>query len=108
MGCIKVSIIRIFDDKDYPGWAECILKDIFGTTHRFIDKVPIFSKLYLDSKSRVPLDGFIRCEIIRKWAENGKSLIEVSTNAPDHVETSEGITTFILLEEQVLQAQKGE
>ena len=39
---------------------------------------------------------------------NEKCLIKVSTNAPDDVETTEGITTFILLEEQVLQDEKVE
>ena len=107
MASIKVSIIRIFDDEYYPAYAECILKDVLGVTHRFIDKLPIFTELDLDSKSIVPQDGIIRCEIIRKWEEKGESLIKASTDKPDAVETSEGITTFILLESQVIQDEKG-
>ena len=33
------------------------------------------AELDLDSKSKVLLDGFIRCEIIKKWKENEKRLI---------------------------------
>lgn len=99
---IKIQITKIIEDSFYPGWVECVLVDALGNIHTFNEKIPIVTTQYLDVTSKYPQDGFIRCEILRKWIDiNGRRIITVSTEKPDFVETVNEVSEFDLLPQQV-------
>jgi len=101
---IKVSIDKIIDYSGYPGWVECSLYDAWNKKHIFIDKIPIFTALDLNPDSNFSAQtGYIRSEIIKDWLdETGRKILTVSTEEPDHIESTDSLTEFDVLENQVI------
>jgi hypothetical protein len=98
---VGVEIVR-FVDKHQPGFVECELVDAEGRKHKFMDKVPIFTAQDLDSSSAYPQSGSVRCEVLAEWRDPaGRALSQISTIRPDDVESSEGLSEFIVLSQQV-------
>ncbi len=100
---VKIQIIKISDISSCPGRVECILNDAWGNQHTFNEKIPIVTSHKIDTSSEFPQDGVIRCEVLMEWRnEEGKKIITVTTENPDHVETISGIFEFDLFSDQVL------
>jgi len=104
---IRVSIDKIVDCSSYPGLVECSLYDAWNEKHTFIDKILVFADLdYIISGSNSSdlsiQAGGIRGEKIKDWLdETGRKILTVSTELPDHVESTDSLTEFEVLENQV-------
>ncbi len=104
MKSVKVEITR-FVDEDQPGFVECVLIDAEGRRHTFIEKSPIVSSANLWSNSGYPQAGSIACEVREVWKHpEGRVLVRVSTEEPWGVESTEGLTTFVLSSSQMTDA----
>lgn len=102
MNTIIVTIQRFADDH-FPGWVECVLADVEGCEHRFVEKVPVVSTANLSSDSVYPLLGHIACSVQDEWFdERGRKLVRVSTKQPWDVESVAGETNFTVLFEQIV------
>ena len=103
MPAIIIQITRYTDDRN-PGWVECRLIDASGNEWLFEEKVPVVSIEELDAASDFPQAGSIECTIIdRNSGEQGQSLIKVDTSKPWGVQTINGVTTFIVHEDQLIE-----
>lgn len=95
---MKIEILKIIDSSSYPGWVECLFVDAWGNSHIFNEKIPIVTCEDIDSNSKFPQDGFIRCKLLKERVDdNGRKIITVSTENPDHVEAINGVNEFDLL-----------
>ena len=98
---LSVSIIR-FVDEHQPGWVEAELVDADGESHRFVDKVPIFSERDLVRSDTYPQPGQIRCVAISESRHaDGRVVVEVSTASPDGVESTTGMSRFMVASTQL-------
>lgn len=96
-----VEISR-FVDEDPPGFVECTLIDAQGNRHAFVEKLPVVTCANLWAASRYPQPGVIRCRIEARWQdERGRAVVQVSTELPDHVESTSGQSSFVVLTAQV-------
>ena len=101
MLCLSVKIVRWVDDSQ-PGWVECELLDASGLVHKFIDKVPIVTCDDLDSTNEFPQPGQIACTVLAQWRdEQGRALSRVTTDKPHGVESTEGLSEFVVLSDQL-------
>ena len=102
---LRVQIIRYVEDY-FPGIVECELVDAAGRLHTFVEKGPVVSDEWPGPEDSYPKGGVIRCEILEQWYDqDGRDLVRVTTEQPDHVETKEGIKEFIVLSSQVVSAE---
>jgi hypothetical protein len=98
---LRVSIIR-FVDEHQPGFVECEFTDAEGIVHTLTDKVPIFSFEDLWSDSVYPQPGFARCEVLsRSQDSQGRKLARVTIARPDSLESTTGLSEFVVLESQI-------
>jgi hypothetical protein len=96
-----VQIVRFVDDHQ-PGWVACEFQDAEGRRHTLIDKVPIFSLEDIDSASSFPRSGAARCEVLKRWRDDqGRELAQVSTARPDDIESTEGLSEFVVKSAQL-------
>lgn len=99
---LVVQIVRFVDDQQ-PGWVECVFVDAEERKHTFVDKVPIFSTECLDAFSKYPLWGCAACEVVERWKDaHGKELVRVTTARPDGIESTEGLSEFVVLAAQLV------
>jgi hypothetical protein len=97
MPALAIEISRLIDDY-FPGFVECTLVDAHGVRHLFHEKSPIVSNENLQATSQYPQPGVIRCEILDKWEDTeGRSLVQVTTERPDGVESTSGLSCFVVL-----------
>jgi hypothetical protein len=98
---IRVSIVR-FIDEHQPGFVECVFTDADGTVHTLLDKAPVFSLEDLCSDSAYPNRGKPRCEVLERSEDSrGRKLVRVTIAAPDSLESTNGLSEFVVLESQV-------
>jgi hypothetical protein len=103
MKAIKVRIDRCIDASQYPAVVECTLVDAAGVAHRFVEKAPIVTEADLDARSDYPQPGMIACAVLgARQAAGGRSVLEVDTEQPWHVESAEGLTRFEVDAEQII------
>jgi hypothetical protein len=103
MKAIKVQIERCLDVSGYPPIVECTLVDTAGVSHRFVEKAPIVSAANLDDESPYPQPGVIACAVLgARQVANGRSVVEVDTEEPWHVESADGRTRFEVDAEQIV------
>ena len=101
MAELRVVISRFVDEHE-PGFVECTFDDAQGDRHCFVEKVPIVSAENLWSDSAYPKPGAIRCRVEAEWDDaRGRTLARVSTEHPDGVESTSGLTKFVVLASQV-------
>jgi hypothetical protein len=101
MPSIQVAITR-FVDEHQPGFVEAEFADADGTNHTVVDKVPIFSLENLWSDSLYPQPGFARCEVLaRSQDSQGRKLAHVTITKPDSLESTRGLSEFVVLESQI-------
>jgi hypothetical protein len=102
---VTAVIIQIekFVDDHQPGFVECRLVDAFGQSHLFVEKVPIVTVANLRSDRPYPQAGEIACEIVSEsFDAAGRKLVEVNTDRPWSVESTEGVSSFVVLTSQVV------
>jgi hypothetical protein len=98
---LTVQIVRFVDD-DQPGRVECEFVDTEGRKHRLINKVPIFSTEPLTAASSYPQLGIARCEVLTQWQDDrGRELVRITTARPDDIESTEGVSEFVVLSAQL-------
>jgi hypothetical protein len=103
---LQVTITR-FVDKHPPGIIECEFEDSQGKTHTVVEKFPIVTSEDLWEDSLYPRPGLLRCQVVDKIAGRVEpELVRITTEEPDHVETTEGLSTFIVLADQLLEESK--
>lgn len=102
MIAVTVQIERFVDDH-FPGFVECRLVDALGYSHLFIEKVPVVTTENLGSDSSYPCAGTIACEVESELSdEQGRKLLRVNTGRPWSVESTEGLSSFLVLSSQVV------
>jgi hypothetical protein len=102
MPTIVVTISR-FVDTHFPGFVECVFTDAFGQQHYFVEKVPAITLENLSSSSTYPRQGEFACEVEAECLDaNGQVLVHVNTERPWGIESTAGITKFVLLSSKVL------
>jgi len=89
---IRILITRYISDDPQPGIVECELIDAAGVKHYFTEKTAIVTKDFINADSDYPREGIIACEIVNQ--EFGPDVIEVGTERPWYVESTEGLTRF--------------
>jgi hypothetical protein len=104
MHSLVIEISRHEDDS-FPGWVECVLVDAFDKRHLFVEKVSIVSLEPLDKASAYPQQGAMACVVEARWCdEDGRRVARVCTSQPWGIESSEGISRFVVLESQLTPA----
>jgi hypothetical protein len=99
---IAIQIERFVDDHQ-PGFVECRLVDALGRSHLFIEKIPVVTTANIWSDSSYPQVGVIACEIESESIDGeGRTLSYVNTERPWTVESTEGVTRFVVLSSQVV------
>jgi len=93
---LAVQIVR-FVEEDATCWVECQLVDAAGHHHKIIDKVPMFTGEHLDGVSKYPQEGQVYCKVLaRRTDEHGRDLVRVKTVRPTFVESTAGISEFLV------------
>ena len=101
MPALRVEIARFVDDSQ-PGWVECEFVDADGRRHTLRYKVPIFSTEWLDAASAYPQPGDAGCEVLAQWkGELGREVVRITTARPCDIESSEGLSEFVVLASQL-------
>jgi hypothetical protein len=98
---LAVQIAQYVDDSQ-PGWVASEFEDAYGHRHTLIDKVPIFTSVILDANSAYPQVGMVRCEALARWKDAiGRELVRITTVRPDGLESTEGLTEFVVFSSQL-------
>ena len=101
---IHTLLVQItgFARDDNPGWVTCEFHDAEGKRHSFEEKGPVVSSYYLDESSEYPQEGSIGCSVLSRWHDaDGRDLVRISTEVPWGIESSEGISEFVVLSTQL-------
>jgi hypothetical protein len=102
---LAVQIVRFVDDEPQPGIVACEFVDVGGNRHTLIDKVPMCSTQCLDANSKYPQPGAVRCEALARWRDgSGRDVVRITIDLPDHIESIEGATEFVVLPRQLAPA----
>lgn len=98
---LHVQIME-FIEEGQPGVVRAEFMDSEGRRHTLIDKVPIFSSKPLDASCAYPTPGVTRCSVLaRSRNSDGREIVRISTTIPDFVESSEGLSEFVVLATQL-------
>src|SRR5438128_12486571 len=99
---VKVQIVR-FVMEHQPPIVEAKLVDSTGRSHMFVEKSAIFTDDWsLNEASTYPQSGVIRCEALSQWRDSsGAELVRVTTQRPDGIESTEGISEFTVSSSQL-------
>jgi hypothetical protein len=101
MAYLAVQIARFVDDHQ-PGWVACEFVDAGGRSHSIIEKVPVLGSEDLDAASVYPRPGRVGCEIVNRWRDtDGRELVRITTVRPWCIESTEGLSEFVVLAEQL-------
>ena len=99
MKAIAIEIMRLVDDSGYPPLVECHLVDAEGQAHRFIEKDAVVTTRAIEA---FPSAGTIACEVESAWVDSeGRALVRAATTRPWGVESTAGVSRFVVLGEQV-------
>jgi hypothetical protein len=102
MPSVTIEVVRYLGNEPQPGTVECELIDALGRTHRFVEKIAVVSGEPLVASSAYPRSETIACEIEERWTdEHGRNLVRVDTERPWGIESTDGMTRFIVLSSQV-------
>ena len=97
----SVQVIEFVDDAQ-PGWVRSEFVDAHGQRHALVDKVPVFSREPLDGSSTYPKQGAVACAVLERWQNSdGKELARISVAIPYHVESTDGLSEFVVLSMQL-------
>jgi hypothetical protein len=99
---LAVQIVKFVADEPQPGIVSCEFVDAEGDPHTLTDKVPMCSSEHLDAQSTYPRPGAVRCEVLARWRNSGRDVVRIKIDLPDHIESSEGLSEFVVLSTQLL------
>ena len=97
---VKIEICR-FVDEAQPGWVECRLIDASGSSHIFIEKIPIVTQEDLWMDSSFPARGEIACRIVARHTVNERAVCTIDTELPWGIESTERATRFDIYAKQL-------
>jgi hypothetical protein len=87
---VSIQITR-YVDNHFPGFVECVLVDVLGVPHTFVEKVPYVSAESLSAASTYPCNGEIECEVCREWQDTtGHAFSIVRIESPWGLESTGG------------------
>lgn len=101
MFAVRAQITKCIDDTNYPSFVECQFIDAHGVTQLFQEKDAILCDQSLDRDSRYPVDGTIACEIIERKIVDAGEIVQISTEFPWYIESTNGEFNFEVLPEQI-------
>jgi hypothetical protein len=98
---LTLNIVQFLEDSQ-PGFVACEFIDADGRLHTIIDKVPMFTNGSLDSTSPYPHIGAARCEVLECFQDQAeRTLVRITLDRPDGIESTSGISEFLVLKSQV-------
>lgn len=98
---LLVQIVRFVEEYQPPIVAAEFV-DADGHCHTFVEKVALFTTDWLRADSKYPRPGVIRCEVVGRWRDGrNRDLVRVTTDRPDSVESTEGLSEFVVLAAQL-------
>ena len=101
---LSVQIVRFVSREPQPGVVACEFVDADNRTHTIVDKLAIFTAVDLDDLGPYPTNGVVRCEVLGTWKNpEGRELVRITTRR-DGVESTEGLSEFVVLRKQLLEA----
>ena len=104
MHAVTIQILR-FTNSDFPGWVECVLRDVSSREWLFEEKAPVVSDAGLDADSIYPQTGVIACEIVsRRTDERGRTICTIDTDRLWGVAAKTGETQFDVFIDQITTA----
>jgi hypothetical protein len=99
---VTCAIVRWLSDEPQPGWVEANLTDANGRVWQLFDKWVIFSSEVLSGADTFPRSGSIACEVLgTEVMPDGTVVVAISTEHPDHVESVDGESRFLVRADQV-------
>ena len=101
MFSLEVEITR-FVEASQPGWVECVLVDVGGTKHLFVEKVPVVTLEDLDEKSDYPRVGIIACEVVERKRVGLREVATIDTTKPWGLESVDGQSSFQVWSDQLV------
>jgi len=97
MNFIFAKIVRFVDSRQ-PGWVECEFYDTDGRLHTVKDKVAIFTTEEFDAERNCPAPGVVPCQVLEQLRDDsGRELVRVSTEKPYDIESTDGLSEFVVL-----------
>ena len=100
--CLRVDITALRDLDWYPGLAECKFTDAAGRIHKFVEKIPYVAAEDVYDTPRFPYPGLVRCTILNRLQDSGgRELVHITTEQPDYIESTEGISEFEVFASQL-------
>jgi|SRR5579863_2128636 len=104
---LAVRIVRFVSDYPRPGVVACEFMDAEGRIHTFVDKVPVFTAENLDAASFYPHPGSAACGVLARWQDAlGRELVRITTARPIEIQSTEGLSEFVVLSTQFLNTQR--
>jgi len=98
---LAIQIVRFVDDS-FPGSVAGEFVDSEGRIHTLVDRWPIFTTEILDETSAYPRPGRAPCEVLsRQLDDRGRDLVRISTARPVAMESTEGLSEFVVLSSQL-------
>jgi hypothetical protein len=101
MPAVPVQIVQYLSD-DQPGFVAAQLVDAFGESHTFHDKTPIFTTDSVDRDSPLPVSGWLECEIVERFTQDGRELACIDTEQPWDIESTAGCYRFVVAADSVV------
>jgi hypothetical protein len=102
MPVVPVQIVQYLSD-DFPGFVAAVLVDAFGNQHVFHDKAPVFACDPLNPDSRLPVTGWLGCEIGEQFTDDdGRKLCHIDTERPWHIESTTGEHRFVVAADSIV------
>jgi hypothetical protein len=99
---LQVQIARYVDDHQ-PGVVACEFTDADGRLHTIIDKASLFTRDRLGTASHYPHPGIVHCEVLGSFLDDdGRALVRIKLERSDHIQSTKGLTQFVVLESQVV------
>jgi hypothetical protein len=103
---LRAQITRWIDD-DQPGLIECRFMDRFGRERSIIEKLPIVTEAALRADSQFPQPAFIGCPIISRGRDDsGLETVEITAEAPQAIEATDGAAIFQLFTHQLTETAR--
>ena len=100
---LEVAIVRWIDDEPQPGIVEFEFSDLFGRQWHFREKQALVSKTWLGAGNICPQPGSLRCRVLSQSQDSeGRSIAEIDTSRPWHVESIEEVSRFQVFASQIL------
>ena len=98
---VPVNIIE-FLSSEQPGFVAASLTDAFGVAHIFHEKAPVLADADIDCSTPLPIDGWIGCNVIERFTDEGRALVRIDTEKPWGIESTNGDYQFVVLAEFVM------